>query len=81
MHGNVCFNLVNRSRIYKMKQDFQEKTRFSGLSVPSSPVHRVNLVNPAQDLGVRLNPRVSLSCSSCFTSVRMKREDARERLL
>ena len=33
-----------------------------------------NRVNPAQALGVRLNPRVSLSCSSCFTSVRMKRE-------
>ena len=41
----------------------------------------VNLVNPAQDLGIRIKPRVSLSCSSCFTSVRMKREDARERLL
>ena len=41
----------------------------------------MNLVNPAQALGFRINPRVSLSCSSCFKSVRMKREDALERLL
>ena len=71
-------NLVNRGHpasIVRIIGDNRSGTN------PSYPVNLVNLVNPAQALGIRIKPRVSSSCSSCFKSVRMKSDDAPERLL